>query len=445
MPWLLNWEAMQKALLVLPLLLVGLAGCLTDGGPDPETEGVISGQPEFHEAFLAESLIISDVDGGGEPSMGVTPDGTIFTNIFSDVYRSEDNGATWTNLGDPAAPIPNNDPDLAVDRDGVVWESRLYALACNEVSVSQDKGESWSTFPVVCNGPVGDRQYVIPTENCEAFLYWHQVPTFYQTVMRTDDCGTTWLPTGPAETPDHHLLINEGSSWGGGGFYNAVTGSVFMTYTRSPGLVTENLVGQIDDSEHPGFSVTRDHFTWEEGIGPAMDGGRLGLGLVMGAADDAGNIYLTWGEAVETGVEIFVSRSIDDGRTWEDKVRVDIGQGSKVFPAITASGDGKVAIAYYHAPEDEVFPDNVEGSWQVDLAYTTDFSDGTWIRGVLATDVKEGPICISGTTCAGGREFLDYFALDHTPEGHVVSVFNELKDDGLRNRFVRTSLPLVAA
>ena len=417
------------------LLLIPLAGCLADDATtDPRVD-----EPRA-EPFLEVLQRVSDGDGGGEPSLGVTPDGVWFTNIFSDVYRSEDDGRTWTNLGDPAAPIPNNDPDLAVDRDGVIWESRLYALACNEVSVSQDGGASWSTFPVVCNGPVGDRQYVVPTGDCTAYLYWHQIPTFQQTVMKTTDCGQTWLPTGPAEDPDGHLLVTEGSSWGGGGFHNHATGSTYLTYTRSQGVVDDVVLGE---AARPGTSITRDGLLWEESDGPEFDGTGLGLSLVVGAADDAGNAYLAWGENQDGDVGIFVTRSTDDGVTWEPKVRIDAPEtGSHVFPAIAAGADGHVAVAYYESA-DEAHPD-VATNWAVQLAWTTDYEGGNWSHAPISDGiVKEGPICISGTTCTGGREFLDYFALQAAPDGRVGAVYNSLLDGELRNWFALTADPIL--
>ncbi|MGB1586694.1 MAG: sialidase family protein [Thermoplasmatota archaeon] len=411
------------------LLLAGLAGCIEDGTSGPSQEPAAVEPP-----FLQVLTRISESDGGGEPSLGVSPDGVWYTNIYSDVYRSDDEGHTWQNLGDPAAPIPNNDPDLAVDRDGVIWESRLYALACNEVSVSQDGGATWTTAPVVCNGPVGDRQYVVPTQDCTAYLYWHQIPTFYQTVMKSTDCGLTWLPTGPAETPDGHLLVTEGSSWGGGGFHNDVTGSTYLTYTRNQGVVDGAVLGE---PARPGTSITRDGLLWEESDGPDFDGTGLGLSLVVGAADDAGNAYLAWGENMDGDVGIFVTRSTDDGLSWESKIRIDAPDtGSHVFPAIAAGADGHVAVAYYQS-EDESHPDTAT-NWTVELAWTDAYGSDWNYERLSDGIVKSDPICISGTTCTSGREFLDYFALERGPDGRVGAAFNELTDDGLRNWFALT-------
>ncbi len=426
---------------------------------DPATLTTDEGRAEETQAEAGDEVpselqvltLVSESDGFGEPSLGVTPEGIIFTNLGSFIYRSNDGGHTWENVGDPAPLYPNNDPDLAVDLDGNIWESRLYALVCNEVSVSQDLGSSWETSPVVCNLPVGDRQYVVPTKDCEAFLYWHQVPSFQQTVMRTADCGATWLPTNFAESLDHHLLVNEGSTWGGGGFYNPVTDSVFLTYTRAVGTFSEDVVGLVNDKPHPGFSVSTDDFNWTEGVGPQMNGGVLGLGLVTGAADAAGNVYLTWGEYVNgLGVEVYVAKSADNGVTWSEKVRVDKGLGSRIFPMIAAGDEGRVAVAYYKSDE-VAFPDNA-GQWTVELSILDlrepSAADAVVHRLSLSEGrvIKQDAICISGTTCSSGREFLDYFALKGMPDGTVIANYNELTEDGqLRNWFARTQEPFLKA
>jgi hypothetical protein len=419
-----------------------LAGCLqSDRDPDPVTD-----TPPVEPApfGLVESLIADD-DGGSEPSLGVTREGHLFTDLGSEVYRSVDEGRTWEHLGNPSAPVPNFDPDLAVDVDGNVWESRLY-IGCAAVAVSQDDGESWTSNPAVCPLAGGDRQYVVPTTGGEAYLYFHQLPSFHQTATKTTDYGRTWIPTGPVEFPDHFLLANGGSGWGGGGFWNPVTGSVFFTFSYSHSGGADS-IGGVSGA---GYSVTRDGgLIWTAGQAAQLEGRQLGLGLVTGAADDAGNVYLTWGEALgddSDDLAIFVVASQDDGVTWGDKVRVDAGTGSKVFPVIVAGEAGKIAVAYYEGSE-AAFPDDMDGTWNVTLAYTSDFfGNATFAHGQLTTTpVKEGPICISGTSCTANREFADYFDAVRMPDGRVGVTYNLLEDgDGdLRNGFALTSADLL--
>ncbi len=424
------------------LLLAPLAaGCLSSSQADEPPVAV----PE--PFAMVESVIAAD-DSGPEPSLGVTPDGILFTDLGSNVYRSDDQGRTWRLMGDPNPTVPNLDPDLAVDADGNVWESRLY-VACAEVAVSRDLGETWASNPLVCPLAGGDRQYVVPTRGGEAYIYFHQLPSFYQTVAKTTDYGVTWVPAGSAEDPDHVLLANGGSGWGGGGFWNPVTGSVFFTFSYSKQQGLDNPTA----ASGAGYAVTRDGgLTWTARQAALLDGQQLGLGLVTGAVDDAGNIALTWGEGLGddgSDVAIYVATSTDDGQTWSDKVRVDAGNGSKVFPVIAAGQAGRFAVAYYEGSK-AAFPDDMDGTWNVTLAYTDDvFAGQPWSHGQLTSQpAKHSPICISGTTCQGDREFADYFDIVRMPDGRVGAAYNILDDgeDGtgaMTNGFALTREPLL--
>lgn len=411
---------------ILALVLVSLGGCLSDADDD---EG-----PQEEPSFLRTVSVVDPRGGHGEPSLGVTPDGILFTNGQAHVergtdpgavFRSGDGGKTWDQIGTPTAPYPNFDPDLAVDLDGNVWFDTLY-VGCATVSVSQDKGDSWSDpNPAACTGPGGDRQYVVPTRGGEAFIYYHQVPTLQQTAAKTTDYGATWTPTGPVESPDHHLVLNEGSGWGGGGFWNPAQDSVWFTFS----WFRDGLAG--DGGWAPAYAVTRDDGeSWEVGFGPQPSGKPMGLSLVVGAADEAGNVYLAWAEDHEDQNGIYLATSTDDGKTWSDAIRVDNTSSSKLFPAITAGADGEVAVAYYTANE-EGHPQTLsdQAKWDVVLAWTGDAlaDEVVFERDTLSNrTVKEGRICPSGATCEGDREFLDYFQIKRLPDGRIGAVYNSL-------------------
>ncbi|HUR67971.1 MAG TPA: sialidase family protein [Candidatus Thermoplasmatota archaeon] len=420
---------MRSVLLVVGLIMAGCMG-------SPTQTASVADLPDLLPGPISEVVTVLDEEGGtGEPSFGVAPDGTLFANgdggRGGGVYRSTDRGATWERIATPVEPMINADPDLAVDKDGNVWFSALW-IGCTSVAVSRDAGESFSFNPAVCNGPGSDRQYVIPTTGGTAYIYSHQLPTFWQMAAKTTDYGATWIPLGSTEGANF-LLLNEGSGWGGGGFWNEAKDSVYFTFTWSQGGGLDAFNDVAPSA--PGYTVSHDGgATWTVGTAKSMGGRGLGLGLVTGAADAAGNVYLVWGEEKDKDVAIYLASSTDDGATWNEPVRVDQGPGtgSKVFPTITAGPAGKVAVAYYQADVD-AYPSDVgeDAMWNVTLAWTDDAlaAAPTFEHGTLsAHPIKKGAICINGTTCQGDREFADYFQIHRLPDGRVGAIFNSLLD-----------------
>lgn len=412
-----------------------LVSTLAAGCAQPALQGASLPLPLDLPSFSSVVTVIDPSGGQGEPSMGIAPDGTIFANGLSapgsgnsgSVFKSTDGGATWKRIADPTAPMPNFDPDLAVSHDGTVWFSSLW-LGCSSTGASKDGGKSWTTSHAACVPAAGDRQYVVPMGGCKALIYSHQVPTLQQMVATTTDCGATWTPVGSSEGPVPLLLGNSG--WGGGGFWNVAKKSAYLTWTQFDGGLVDV---QGTGTWHPAAAISRDEGkTWTLAKLPNAGGSPVGLSLVVGAADAAGNSYLAWAEAKDKDMAVYIASSQDDGKTWSKPILVDGDAGSKVFPAITAFENGHVAVAYYHADKNG-YPSSVPADtrWNVTLAWTHDAlsENASWERANLSTNsVRTGPICPDGTSCRGNRQLLDYFALHAMPDGRVASVWTSTDD-----------------
>jgi hypothetical protein len=415
---------------------MALSGCLT-GVVRPTA--IATPLPTTTVPNVAAFNVAVDADGGqGEPSLGVAPNGDLFTNGGGSlqgmpVYRSVDGGRSWKQVGDPIQPFPNLDPDLAVGADGVVWADAL-SVACTTTSVSRDNGNTWSRpNPASCMPPGGDRQYLVPMKPGEALLYSHSVPLLLQGVAKTTNYGATWTPAAYAHTPFPSGPSNLSlSAWGGGGFWNQKTGSVFLTFTTRACPPTAPTRGC---AWSPSAAVTRDEGASFSLLTPPNAGGQaVGLSLVTGAADRMGNVYLAWAEASGKDgqdMRIYAVGSRDDGKTWTKPMRVDSTNLSKEMPVIAAGDGGRVAVAYYEADE-HGYPTNVsrQATWNVTLAWTTNFfgngtgENATFQHGQLSTAVlRVGGLCPDGDGCGRDRQLLDYFALKALPDGRVASVW----------------------
>src|SRR3954470_23260777 len=120
------------------------------------------------------------LDMTGEPSIAVAGDGTEYI-VAPDgagvrapaalggagvggslIWRSTDDGRSWTRLGSYDVPTGGGDSDVAVTPDGTLFASGLSSLACSTISRSGDKGGTWVPVPVAGCGrtPVSnDRQW----------------------------------------------------------------------------------------------------------------------------------------------------------------------------------------------------------------------------------------------------------------------------------------------
>lgn len=406
-----------------------LAGCLGAAGPAPPYKPPTGG----NDPFLGVRALVDAGRGLWEPSLGVTREGVLFSGSFGRhadgsvggaVYRSVDGGATWEGLGDPLAEVGNADPQLAVDADGAVWFSALW-VGCVGVAVSRDLGESWSANPAACTGAVGDRQNLVPTKGGHAILDWQQFPTKWHVSSLTHDHGATWRPGGLVEPPDHHpALTGEVSGWGGSGFWSPATGDAFVTFSwfTRQGSPTSN-----EYAWSPAFSVTHDlGRSWALHRLPTRDAAFQGVSPVVGAADEAGGVYLAWAETAAEGEgRVQLAVSAGDPALWRDALRVDLpGEGgSRTMPAIAAGGPGEVALAWLEttAPGD---PKEVpaDAEWRVHLAWSRDAQRDrpTFRHATLdGPPAKGGPLCLDGLSCAEGRELGEYFSLRRLPDGRL--------------------------
>jgi len=213
---------------------------------------------------------------------------------------------------------------------------------------------------------------------------------------------------------------------------------VFRAHTaatsKSPAMEMRLTFTPVDSStvRQHGESSADGGATWTMTQAPNAGGAELGLGLVTGAADAAGNDYLTWAEAKGDDTAVYLSVSRDDGVTWGKPVVVDADAGSKVFPEVVAAGPGHVAVAYYHSSA-HGDPAKVPGSatWNVTLAWTHDALDtATQFRTATLSPhvLHEGPLCPDGTLCSSDRRLLDYFALKTLPDGRVACVWTSTED-----------------
>ena len=156
-------------------------------------------------------LILADsVDQLGslarEPMVVRHPSGALFVTGYWDtippVWKSTDNGATWTKLDVGTAAtgaLGNSDSDLAVGPDGtlylitLVFSRTTFRGVSVQVAVSRDVGASW-TWTRLSKADLDDRPWIDTAPDGTVQAIWNDGAGVRQAV--STDTGRTWKDLG---------------------------------------------------------------------------------------------------------------------------------------------------------------------------------------------------------------------------------------------------------
>ncbi|MCA1812996.1 MAG: glycoside hydrolase, partial [Halobacteriales archaeon] len=368
------------ALGVLALLLTG---CVSSSTPPLPGPGAVV-QQVTGLAFGASQVLSVD-HAGGEPAIIVTPQGTLLyaahpgyththglpsadlltsTTYESYMWRSTDQGATWSLLGAAAGMGPRgpgrgiSDPDFAVDGKGRVFFTDLNALATDTVSRSDDDGATW----LFANNAVQtliDRQWLAAYQDS----VWIKGNTDLRgiQVLRSDDGGLTWAEVGQAHV-----------------------GGKMSSDPRDGTLYAGN-GARVDVSTDGGKTWTLTNVSGHK------NGGRE-LGQV--AVDGAGTAYTAWAE----GHDVWFAASKDKGASWLAPVRLTsqwngATNGTHLWPWVAAGSAGRIGVVWYAADESVDNAQDVKGAWWVEAAEVlgADTAEPQWQLAGATGTVHTGP------------------------------------------------------
>ena len=401
----------------------------------------------------------------GEPSLAVSPvDGTLYVStprtivvccntLASPVWKSSDDGNTWSNPIFPSAPggqnpLTGGDTELAIDKRGTVYEGELW-LGSDSIYISPDKGSTWSWSPA--SHDVGaDREWFAYAPGEDALYGFYD--GFKGLMVAKAPLST---PAGSAAAsffPVERVVVPECAAG---------------LATNCPSLPANSVAGTpiIDGTESPGRpSVAPDGtlyfpFGYQvagQGIGIAStsDGGQTyqynyvtgaGKGVLgdtgndwpVTAVDSAGNLYVAWIEDFGggDGFAVYYSASTNKGATWTTPTEVSKGiSATAVFPNIVAGYNGQVAVSWY-GTSTAGDPNSVpNASWNVDVAETLDgaAASPTFSTGVVQQNFHTGDICTQGLACTGTtRELLDFFDMKIDKTGALGVVYTRDQTGGV--------------
>lgn len=429
---------MRRLGLALLVAAVLAAGCLgsSDEPPQPPGDGT---DVDREGPQLAEPVNVSKQFPGTEPVVDVAPDGTIYLQgigqteslrddpddlvlppLVNRVWRSDDGGATWTDVTPPlTGGNASCDGFVAVDGDGTVYAANCYIQAIVgtgsttlELYRSRDRGETWERLAVPPFPEPMHRMWIVPdgedTINLAVEALFPHGGLYH---LRSTDDGDTWQ--GP--TP-----VDPGSYFGS----DLAVGPDGTQYAAR----IETEFGQDGSYHYPGpwwmRVSTDDGVTWTRKPMFELEG-ELATVWQSLAVDEDGTAYMVWTETLDGTARLRYAFSTDQGDSWEGPRTIGTGDASHTLAWAHARGPGELVLTWYEAQERGAPPD-LNASWRghVGVLSSADTADPT-LTSTRATPwvVHEGPICVRGPACDGNRELADYSWVDVGPEGQVHSAF----------------------
>lgn len=394
----------------------------------------------------------------GEPSLVRSPvDGTLYVSTprtivaccntqASPVWKSTDNGATWSNPIFPSAPesvTTGGDTELAVDKRGAVYEGELW-LGDDSIYISQDAGQTWSWSPASHN-VLSDREWFAYAPGEDALYGWYD--GFNGLMVVKAPLGTPAGSTAASFFPIERLVVPECTA----GLAtncpnlpaNTLAGTPIIDGTVSPGRPS---ISPVDGTLYFPFpyqvagqgigiaSTSNGGLTFNYGFVSGAGQGTLGdtgNDFPVSAVDAAGTLYVAWVENKGDGFNVYLASSTNKGQSWTAPFELSNGiSRTAVFPNIVAGAAGQVAVSWYGSstlgdPNDTTGMANAK--WNV---YATQIvPNGTsgkqrLVISLVQQNFHTGPICTTGTNCTGTtRKLLDFFDMKFDSQGELGVIY----------------------
>lgn len=397
----------MKAVLLAALAILA-AGCATPAPTDKDPATPPDGEAATG-LFLEPMTVVEDT---AEPGVLLGPDGTVWVHAPGGLWSLAPNATEWVAADFSPGVVVGGDADLAFASDGTMYYTDLENLAAISVFTSRDNGVTWTEQPVASDMPLDDRQWITtgidvsPTgAGAEsAFLVYNQLTTGVWMTKSQD--GVAWTPSPVFAT----TLTTQLDIQTMGNVVVDADGTIYIAYTL--GSAGSPLTPPIGHDYIVQVSVSKDGgLTWTH-TRVIEHPTNLALLFPILAVDPAGTVYLTWAMEEGGSTDIFLASTKDKGATWTAPLRVNRDAGSHAQPWVSA-GDapGEVVLVWYAANETAP-PNQVEGAWHVAGAVSRNADASapafTAFR-VSPGSVHEGPICVDGVLCQGGRDLLDFF------------------------------------
>jgi len=450
---------------ITAILLVALfAGCLgktpaattttttattatgTNGLQGLQGNDTVGGLPA---AFGGGFTVVSVPTGfkGGEPNIGITSKGNIFTDVFlpstvpvapayGGVIGSTDGGKTWAVRADATTNPVTLDPMLWVDKSTDRVFSNQLNVACAWLSFSDDQGSSWKDSPASCGAPAIDHQKFAtgPYSSKSPFAplsgnpVYPNVATFCYNKIGGTFCAVSFdgglhfvLDNLVDLSPASGAVATDRGCGGINGHQKfGPDGTIYLPYGLNCGQA------YVAVSEDSGVTWTIHHLPASQAeIDPAVTITPDGTAYYMGRDSDDQSYYLF--------------RSKDHFATHEGPFRITPPEvNGTVFAGLTSGSDGRIAFAYLGHKGDLANPGKIRSEsdtwnikaatrWYLYVGMSLNAEDAQPYFLINQATPDTDPVqvgCVQENGC-GQRNMLDFIDMTVNPDGRFYIVYTD--------------------
>jgi hypothetical protein len=327
-------------------------------------------------------------------------------DFYTGVFESYDAGLTWTQFQPAGIEIYDltSDPVTTFDHLGNGYFILLTRGPTGLDMLKKPVGGSWELPVVVDRTTYTDKQWIMGDQDVQGispyagnlYMSWTSFggPVTGIVFSRSEDGNQTWTSPiqlaggdvqgsipGVAPNGTVYVVYGRGIFYGGSGTLEIVK-STSGGSSFGPPTVAANIIAIPFHLPDP-FSHPIDFRT------PASL-------PAFAVSPTNGYLYLAWADYRNGDSDIYFSRSIDGGLSWDTPVRLNddpVGNGLDQFqPQVSVAPNGRVAIMWFDrrlpCPDLPWIPQNHVGVYNgcIDTFMTRSFDDGqTWVSNIRAS------------------------------------------------------------
>jgi len=440
---------MRNRSAVVPVVLalsgvVALGGLGVAAAPPPPAAAVFSGPvrlgfpagDDWEPAIAADdhgnvwALWTHYVGFGGGASGEVDPSCPDCPSPHMVLQVSDDNGASW---GQPQALAPSetrqDDPQIVVDAaDGTTVYAAYMEGDKSSMFVARSEGPGEPFEPVLVEQiERGLDKIALAARDGDVYLVYHSQQKIWASVSH--DRGETWTVVQPVHNTNGKLGVSLPS-----GAAIDRDGVAYFAWNgvNNPGQAKGTINLYITSTADGGATWTTTLIDQSQAPPPCDCGGWDYWGAQMAiAVDDEDGVYVLWNanEAKYGPNRLLFARSTDAGASWSAPLEVSPAPtgANNLFPALVATGDGDVRIAWQDDRNGfDAGGDDPGARWNTYYRFSTN-GGATWsVETQLSAVVIEDYTYKFATPDDGYLQpYGDYFELDINARGQTVALWGE--------------------